>query len=97
MEPDSRWSLNSRFSLRLSAWENEDYGVVYNKTAGKTHLIGVLGISILACLSEMESISNASILKQLLADSGEQEFQVPEELISNSLLELKQLELVIPS
>ena len=97
MESQIRWSLDARFALRFCAWENEDYGVVYNKTTGNTHSIGVLGISILANLSEKEFLTERSIIKQIESDLGEQGLLLPDALVSDSLLELKELELVITS
>ncbi len=96
-ENHTKWFLDSRFSLRFCAWENEDFGVVYNKTNGKTHLIDVLGISILSYLSASVSVTVSSIANELTEGSVHQDISFPEEYILETLFKLKQLELVIVS
>ena len=97
MDFDYGWMLNPSFSLRFCAWENENFGVVYNKTNGKTHLISVFGISILSCLNHLDFVAESSISKMLSEEVGEQSILFPEALISETLTALKQLELVIVS
>lgn len=97
MEHDPRWSLDSRFSLRFCAWDNEDLGIVYNKTSGKTHLVGVLGISILACLEDAGSVTESSILSSILPESDQSALKICDSMLSAELENLKHLELVVVS
>lgn len=97
MEHQPGWSLDSRFSLRFCAWDNEDLGVVYNITSGKTHLIGVLGISILACLGELGSLSKPCILDQFFPKSDQPALELTDSILSAELENLKHLELVVVS
>jgi len=83
--------------LRFSAWDDEDFGVVYNKTTGQTHLIGVLGVSILARLSEVSCSTVSEIATSLNIDPSSLSSSLSAPLISSTLRDLERLELVFSS
>lgn len=90
------WSTVSAARLTFVSWDDDDLAVAYDKVSGDTHLIESLAIIILQLIEKTPA--SAEAIAQELADrfSADEQDKVPE-FISATLLQLRNVGLVIDS